>query len=158
MQRIGSGHYGDCAVLADHQGQTASVAKPCIEDHLEQDLTRHTLDNANNVAPFHARRHEIYDADPTAVAVDLGFQNHCVAAVALFSPADSCSRAHSPTAMLVPPEQCRHARFGVEPGHAHPVDVPALRDEGRSFHISNESVVFDTSSHCFSPVKGPKGT
>src|SRR5262249_48359490 len=149
MQSVGSGNDADDTVQVLDPRYGAPVAEPRLENHLQENLSFQTLDNADDVASFRAGRHEVDDAEFPTIALDIGFENECVPPVPLLVLAHSRRWPNGPPAVLIPPEERRHARIRVETRHTQPIDIRIARNQCGALHITNKSIVFDSRSHRF---------
>src|SRR5262249_35919261 len=95
------------------------------------------------------QRHKIHDPHGAAVALDVGFKDHCFGPISLPPGANVRRRPKPPTSVLVATKESRKAGFRVEAWHAQPVDGRASRNQRCPFHVTDESVILDSSSHCF---------
>ena len=92
-------------------------------------------------------RHEVGDANGTAVTNELALEDQRLVSVSLLRLAHRHRRANGPRSVLVVADQPREAGIRVEARNAQPVDGAAARDQRGGVRIADETVVLDARCH-----------
>ena len=114
---------------------------------MHRDLAFDPFDDPDDVVNATAWRHEVDDPRPPAVADDLGLENQRLWPIVLIDAAHRHGGTNAPVPVPVRPEQLSEAGVGVDARQAHPIHRPAARDQRDGRRVTDETIVFERSSH-----------
>lgn len=106
-------------------------------------------DDAHELGPAVAGRHEVDDGHGAVRAFVIGFENQRVAAIAAcrMRNRDVGGRRDQPATVLGCADERREAGARVEPGPAQPVDGAVFCDQRGRVAVADEGIVFDQGGH-----------
>jgi hypothetical protein len=133
------------AVEANPRPQLA-VAEAHVEVTMHGDFAFEPDDDADDVVR-RSRRHEVDDANPPTVTIDIGLEDERLRLIALLGTVNLRCRAQQPIAVPVAAEQLREASVGIDARQAQPVDRAAARDQRDRRRVADDSVLFEWGTH-----------
>jgi hypothetical protein len=105
-----------------HPGHDGSIVEADGQLHVHGDLSRDTLDNADEIGIAAARGHAVDEPHGSAIGLELRLEHERVAAIPPGHPADPSGRRDQPAAVIGAAEERRKTRGRIETRQTQPVD------------------------------------
>ena len=146
--RIRAGDRDERPVEIAHPRHDRAVVEADHELHPHLDATANPFDDPHEIRLRLARRHEVDEANRSAVGLELGLEDEGVVAIPAARRTELARRLNRPVSVLGAAEKRGEERSGVEAGKAEPVDRTVSADEGRRLEVADQPVVLDERHYC----------
>ena len=146
---IGAGNGADSVFDVGDPGDGSAVVEAEGHFHADGDAAANAFDDADDVGVALADGHEVDEPEGACGALEGGFQDERVGAVAAGCFPFAGGGGDAPVAVFFVAEEGGETGVGGEVGPAEPVDGAVSVDEGGGFAIADQGVVFDSCCHRF---------
>jgi hypothetical protein len=143
---VGPAHGAQATLGAAHEGDDVAVVEAQGQLHAHGYTTTAPFDDAEQVDPLPAQRHEVDDPDLAVFGLEVGLEDERVVPVRRPTRARRPGERSASIRGRSSPSSGEDRRR-VEPGQAEPVDRSVLADQGDGVAVADHRVVLEGKAH-----------